>query len=143
MAKHKGNIGDYTEQRNRELNLAYRQAAGRMLSECGHLDVAKAVEIARMSQTSRFFINEDTASRIIRKMLSGLQPVKGMDKCKCVMYNLLFDTYMLFHNMYPLMRHEEIIAEICSQPAPEFFLTNKSAYQIISRYRRRLKNCQK
>ncbi len=140
MAKHKGNTGEYTEQRNKELNLAYKEAANLLLKKHGHLDVIKAVDLARQMPTTRFFINEDTASKIIKKMMSGIRPIKSMDKGKGVMYNLLYDTYMLFKNMYPRRQHDDIVAEICASPAPEFFLSTKSAYQIISRYRRKLKN---
>lgn len=142
--KHKGSRNLYIDQRDNELYRAFCKAKGMLMKEKGKIILAEAVEIARTSITTRFFVSEQRASEIIKKMLKTIDDIRDyrgvlnndalsdMRYQSKRLYANLFITYINLSYEYKTESHEELITRACASPAPEFFLSHKAALILLN-----------
>lgn len=91
---------------------------------------------------SRFWVSEDRASIVIKSIQNG-DTLEKMIPCRREMYFELYNRYLAHSSLYPDKPHKQIVSEIIEQPAPKFYLTPSSANVIISRYKKRKRQCLK
>lgn len=146
--KHNGNRNPYTDQRDQELLRAYRRAKDTLLKSKGSFLRAEALDIARSSPCSRYFVSEQRASGIIRKLiafdnyiasLSGgnplpkpEDPLRDMLYMRRRMFSHLYIQYKKLRDENPDCNHEELVTMACASPAGEFYLTIDSTRAILN-----------
>ena len=132
MGKHKGARSLYTSQRDAELHRAFCRAKERLLREKGYVLLSEAVDMARLSGTSRYFISEERAASIISNILKGRKPLQTMSETKNRQFRNLYVQYQALKSQFPNLPHLELVVMACASPAKEFYLTHKAATQILS-----------
>ena len=123
----------YTDRRNHELMAAYRNAIAYLLEKYGRIDYLLAVDRARYTATSRYFVDEYTAERIISRMEVDAGCTDCMTGTRRSMYNFLYNEYLKLKEKYSNSSKRELVAMACCMKAPYFFMTRLSAYRTISR----------
>lgn len=147
--KHLGNRNLYTDQRDRELSAAFIRAKKALLEQKGYVILREAVDAARCSPCSRYFVSEERAGLVINKLLlfdsyiESLKrgetveipedPLENMIYMRRRMFSHLFMTYKRIRKENPDKPHKELVLMACSSPANEFYLTQASALEILSK----------
>lgn len=126
----------YIDQRDKELYRAFCKAKAEQLKNNQKITLPEAVEIARTTPTSRYFVSENRASLIIKKIEKGLDWAFKMNYTKIRMFKHLHMEYRRLMEEYPEDTHEELVTMACACPAQEFYLTQKSAIDILSHIHR-------
>lgn len=128
VMKHKGTGNVYITQRNKDLYEKYK-------------DVIKFSEIITSKEifrrlvsmpAKRFYVSEDRASVIIRKMMKG-EEVGNMKKETKKMYHDMFNLVTKILNSDKTSTMSKAISKVLNGDAPYFYLTENSARVIISR----------
>ncbi len=146
--KHNGNRNPYTDQRDKELLRAYRRAKESLLKSKGFVLRAEALDLARSSPCSRYFVSEQRASIVIRKLIAfdryiaSLQsneplqmsedPLRDMLYMRRRMFSHLSLQYKKLRDENPDCTHEELVTMACACPAEEFYLTIDSTRAILN-----------
>lgn len=138
QGKHKGNNNSYTDQRDEELAEAFSRAKEYLLRTKGYITLSSAVNIARMSPCSRFFVSEERASKIIRRMIKHEQgkcpdPLADMIDQRRRMFSHIYIIYKRLRDNHPQFKHPDLVVLACAHPAQEFYLTSNSAKTILGR----------
>ena len=128
----------HSRERDEALYAAYIE----LISRCSFVHVPTIMEALVNIPCSRFWVSEDRASIVIKSIING-STLSDMIHCRREMYFELYERYKKHRSLYPDKPHKQIISEIIEQPAPKFYLTPSSANVIISRYKKRKKECQK
>lgn len=128
--KKKGSVADFTPQRNDELLKAFRN----QMYMLGSLPIAELFNRAAMSPASRFWVSEHRALVVISRMLKG-DRILTMNPKKREMF------FEIFHRVSRILEDEpgltltEAVFRAVNSPAPQFYLTPKSARTMIYRLR--------
>lgn len=167
--KHRGNQTPYIDDRNAELLSAFRRAKQTLLQTKGVIVLNEALDIARCSPCSRYFVSEQRASTVIRKLLvlddyldsirtpsshaavhgrspspppdsRPDDPLASMIYMRRRMFCHLFARYKSLRAEHPDWHHEELVTVACASPASEFYLTIDSTREILSRLMRTRKS---
>ena len=120
--KKSGSISEFIEQRDRELSAAFRE-----ILLTADMPLSEMFAAAAKRPCSRFWVGESRAFRVIKEMIGGstsTQTGSAMLDKKREMYGEI------------LRRVEQAVHDAVNSPAPEFYLTEKSARVIIYRIRR-------
>lgn len=146
--KHPGNRNLYTDQRDHELLRAYRRAKEHLLKTKGIVLRAEALDMARCSPCSRYFVSEQRASGIIRRLIAfdnylasiseghplpaPDDPLRNMLYMRRRMFSHLYMQYKRLRSENPSCSHEELVTMACASPAEEFYLTIDSTRAILN-----------
>lgn len=123
-------MAEYTVQRNRELKQALRMALGRR--DCLTLD--DCYQAAVSMPATRFWVGERRAADVLGEMRRGRQ-FRNMKPKTRAMYEELHRRATAFLRKHPSATMADAAFEAVNSPAPEFYLTPKSARVILSRAR--------
>lgn len=133
MPKHKGNICDYRDERDRFLLSTKRK----LYSMVAHIDTPEILRTLVKMPAPRLWISEQTAEVVVDRMTKGTMDLDRCHKERRRLYEYLFKRY----NEERLKRPEEktslIIFDIIYSPAPESFISEKSIASLMTRYRMR------
>lgn len=126
MGKHRGSISDYIEERNHALLAAWRKAMS-TADNISWLDVVKkAVEMP----APRFWCSEEQAMCVVRKLLKGQDPnVKSVARRE--MFEEIHRRVVALRTQNPSLTITDAVFKVVHSPAPQFYLSVKSAYVII------------
>lgn len=155
--KHEGNYNPYLEQRDREFMKAYRNAVKELLKVKGSFSLYEALNIARNTETSRFFVSEQRVSEIIKSIdnyVKAVDKARNNPSCQEIpvdpmrsfiyqrrrMYTHLFIIYNKLKEQNPDIPHEELVVMTCATPAEEFYMTIESARAIHGRITKNMKD---
>lgn len=154
--KHAGSKTPYFDDRNKELLLAFRKAKKTLLEEKGYIRLEEALDIARHSRCSRFFVSENRASLVLRKMIAFDRQVDRIGEGDCErrpedpLGKMLYQRRRMFSHLYAVYKrikaeqpgstHEELVTMACATPADEFYLTINSTCEILNRITRSKKS---
>lgn len=127
-----GTVAEYAAQRNQELKQALRTALGRR--DCHTLEDCYKAAVAMPA--SRFWVGERRAADVISLMRRGRQ-LRNMKPKTREMYMELHRRAMAYMRANPQAGIAEAAFEAVNSPAPEFYITPKSARVILSRARNR------
>lgn len=146
--KHNGNRNPYTDQRDAELLRAYRRAKKTLLDQKGYVKRDEALDLARSSPCSRYFVSEQRASIVIKKLLAFDKYIKSLEEHNPIempedplrnmlymrrrMFSHLFMQYKRLRDTNPDCNHEELVTMACASPAGEFYLTIDSTRAILN-----------
>lgn len=117
---------EFHEARNRDLVRAYKQAYQRKELTTSHDTIRAALAMP----AERFYVSEERAVRVVNQWLSGHRPAKMLP-----MQRMMYEEIVRrVHHLRSKRQHERInhlVWEVIAQPAPRFYLTEKSAYVIL------------
>lgn len=133
--KKSGSISEFIEQRDRELAAAFREI---LLS--ADMQLSEMFAAAAKRPCSRFWVGESRAFRVIKEMLEGhtsTQTGSSMLVKKQEMYGEILRRVKERLSADSGCSLEQAVHEAVNSPAPEFYITEKSARVIIYRIRRR------
>lgn len=136
--KKKNSYSLHARERDEALYLAYHA----LLSSCDYVHIPTIMKQLVETPCSRFWVSEDRASIVIKSIING-DSLDDMIPCRREMYFELYKRYKTYTALNPHKSHKQIVSEIIEQPAPKFYLTPSSANVIISRHKKRLRQCQK
>ena len=128
--KKKGAVSDFTKQRNEELKNAFKA----QLYLLGTIPTEELFTRAAKMPASRFWVSERRAAEVISKMLKGGM-MFGMNRKKREMYIEILIRVKEEMRREPGITVTEATFRAVNSPAPEFYLTPKSARVIIYRIR--------
>ncbi len=136
--KKSGSISEFIEQRDRELSAAFRE-----ILLTADMPLSEMFAAAAKRPCSRFWVGESRAFRVIKEMIGGstsTQTGSAMLDKKCEMYGEILRRVEERLRSDSGCRLEQAVHDAVNSPAPEFYLTDKSARVIIYRIRRAGKN---
>lgn len=128
--KKKGSVVEFKQQRDAELLSAFRQ----QLSMLGRIPLEELFTRASLSPASRFWVSERRAMVVMSQMLKG-DRLLSMNPKRREMF------YEIFHRVKEILRKEpdltltEASFRAVNSPAPQFYLTPKTARAMIYRLR--------
>lgn len=123
-----GSILDFTNARNADLIRAYRE----QLAKSKFVVATELFARVANSPSVRFWISEERATVVISAMLAGKQ-FPRMRPPKKEMFDEIFRRFILLRENKPDKSIQEIVAEVIEQPAPKFYLTPRTAGELIYR----------
>lgn len=128
--KKKGSVVEFTPQRDKELLKAFRN----QLHLLGEVPLQEIFTRAAMSPASRFWVSEKRALIVISRMFKG-DRILSMNSKKKEMFYEIFRRVKATRDEEPGITLTEAIFRAVNSPAPEFYLTPKSARAMIYRLR--------
>lgn len=129
--KRRGAISDFTAQRNREL----LQTFHRLLRDSRGVALGELFGMTARSPASRFWVSELRAAEVISAMMRGEQFDNQVPQ-KRRMYEELYRRVKSYMGAHAGCRLSDAVFAAVNSPAPEFYLTDKSAKVIIYELRR-------
>lgn len=134
--KKKGSTSDFARQRDRELYESFKQ----VLATSRGVALRDMFGMAAARPASRFWVSEERAAAVIGAMMrDGVEPATaGMFAGRRAMYEELFSRVIAKMTADPSLCMTHAVGEAVCEPAPCFYLTDKSAKVIIYRIRRRV-----
>ncbi len=133
--KKKGSTSDFARQRDRELYESFKQ----VLATSRGVALRDMFGMAAARPASRFWVSEERAAAVIGAMMrDGVEPATaGMFAGRRAMYEELFSRVIAKMTADPSLCMTHAVGEAVCEPAPCFYLTDKSAKVIIYRIRQR------
>lgn len=128
--KKKGSIIEFREQRDRELLKAFRT----QLLKLGTLPLNELFTRAAMMPASRFWVSERRAMIVMSQMLKD-DRLTSMNPKRREMFYEIFRRVRELLDLHPGITLTEASFRVVNSPAPEFYLTPKSARAMIYRLR--------
>lgn len=122
--KKKGNISDYTDERNAELRNAF-------FSQLGYSTSAEALQKAVKTPSSRFWVDPDRARDIISRIEKDPKSTHRMYPQRKRMYEALYHRYREMNRQFPGQSKIQTVTMAVYSQAPEFFLTPSAARRIV------------
>lgn len=129
--KYKGSRFEYREERDADLLRAYRKCIA-MKKNIRLAEIAKDIAT---SQSVRFWVSEQRAYIIVKQMLQH-KPLTEMIPQKQRMYKEIYRRVSHYMRTNPSLPLKDIVFHVCNEPAPEFYLTEKSVIVILYRIRK-------
>lgn len=130
--KHKGSAIEHTGERNREL----RRLFSKYYSEGHNPGDDGFYERIVKSPASRFWVSENRATEVVSAMRRG-RGIGNMYGEKQRMYREIYRRAMILHASQPALPLTRIVFEVVNSPAPEFYLSPRTAWRIIGEMRRK------
>ena len=128
--KKPGSVAEFGQQRDEELLNAFKA----QLRHLGSISLDEMFERAAKSPASRFWVSERRAAAVISKMLKGDQ-ILSMNPKKREMYFEIFRRAKRIFKENPGTTIADAAYEVVNSPAPEFYITTKSARVMIYKLR--------
>ncbi len=125
-----GSKSDFIPQRNKELLDAFKQE----LYQLGSISNDRIFSRAAHRTASRFWVSEQRAAVVVSKMMKG-DNLQSMNRKKREMYFEIFRRVMDIRKKNPKTTIYDAVFEVVNSPAPEFYLTDKSARVLIYQIR--------
>lgn len=125
-----GSVVEFTPQRDDELLKAFKS----QLHLLGTIPLQEIFTRAAMQPASRFWVSERRAMIVISKMIKGDQ-ILSMNPKKREMFYEIFRRVKSMIKDEPGITLTEATFRAVNSPAPEFYLTPKSARAMIYRLR--------
>ena len=131
MRQH-GSCSDYINDRNKALLKAYREIMSSPEVIHWKVVIRRVVD----SPSPRFWVSEEQAKNIIDKMMAGREP-NIRTATKKEMFELILKRVQELRMDNPGMSVKDAVYKVVNSPAPKFYLTEKSAYVIIQRAKKK------
>lgn len=125
--KYHGCILSFSEERNNELMKAFRQA----IHHSQYIDIARISQKVVNTPCSRFWVSEERALVVVVAMLKGRHVLNTMRPTKQEMFREIFSRVMTLRQQQPKLTLAELISIVVNSPAPKFYMTPRSAMEII------------
>ena len=123
--KHRGNVFEYTQERDEDMRRAYSQIVDR----CNRVDLQEVFHRLVNMPSKRFWVTPDRAAIVIHSMMRG-DTLHYMRPLKREMYQELYNIVIELKEKYPNANMPELCSMAVLIPAPKFYLTVGSAIVI-------------
>lgn len=135
--KKKGSTSDFATQRDKELYAAFRD----ILCNSRGVALADMFGMAAKRPASRFWVSEERAAQVVSWMLRGAsqEKIESMVAQRRAMFEEIYRRVRALMADDPSLCMTHAVNEVVASPAPEFYLSPKSARVIIYRIRARRK----
>lgn len=130
--KHKGNTTDYAAERDGTLLKEYRDA----LARASRIRLADITREVAESPAPRFWVSEERAYAVIRKMEAG-ESIDGMIAERRRMFRELHRRYREEREKNPRLSPLAVVAKIVNSPAPRHYLTPRTVGELIYRAKKK------
>jgi len=125
--KYHGCILEFTDDRNKELMRAFREA----IEQSEFIDIAEISERIVNMPCSRFWVSEERAIVVVAAMLKGKPVLNAMRPTKREMFKEIYKRVIELRKE----RHDaslfELVMKVVNSPAPKFYMTPRSAMETI------------
>lgn len=118
---------EYKRERNADLIRAYQQVVRTMPKNSSSLDIYR--EISKMP-SSRFWVSPERAAIVVGKIMKG-DDLSSMRPNKRKMFFEIYQRTMKLRERSLKATISELVLEVVSSPAPQFYLTPDSVKVII------------
>jgi hypothetical protein len=125
--KYHGCILEFTEERNRELMRAFRNA----VCQSDFIDVSRIAETVVSTPCSRFWVSEERAMVVVAAMMKGKPVLSAMRPSKQEMFSEIYRRVMEMKRKRPGVPLSELVMDVVNSPAPKFYMRPRCAMEII------------
>jgi hypothetical protein len=125
--KYRGCILEFTDERNKELMRAFREA----ISKSDFIDIAKISEAMVNMPCSRFWISEERAMVVVAALIKGKPVLKTMRPTKREMFTEIYKRVVALQKQCPDATVFELVMKVVNSPAPKFYMRPRCAMEII------------
>lgn len=87
----------------------------------------------------RFYVSEERACSVIKRMQRGIGFLAGMHPLKRMMFVEINRRVAVLQKSQPGRSVRSLCRKVVMQPAPRFYLTSSSAKAILNGYRKKFK----
>ena len=111
---------------------AVLEAFRRLASQCAHIRMSQLMQRVVKQPCARFWVSEERATIVVSAMMRGEEVTRGMGSGKRRMFAEIFRRVSALRACdatSPLVR---LVREVIDSPAPEFYLSPRSAQNILS-----------
>lgn len=131
--------GKFALQQEKEQDL--EEALRNIYSNCrGRIHYKELSRRLATHPSRRFWVSAETAYVVIKRMLAGAT-LEAMRDTKRNMYMEIYRRVCKMREENPDKELEDIVDEVVEQPAPSFYITNGTAYVLITRIKRERRRC--
>lgn len=125
-----GSVSEFKEQRDQELLKAFKN----QLHLLGVVETNQLFVRASKCKASRFWVSEHRAGVVVSQIYKGSR-LERMNPTRRRMYFEIYRRVKELRDADPTMTLSEAVFQVVNSPAPEFYLTTKSARAMIYRLR--------
>lgn len=125
--KYRGCILEFTDERNKELMRAFREA----VSKSRFIDIAEISETIVNMPCPRFWVSEERAMVVVAALLNGKPVLNAMRPTKREMFAEIFDRVIALRRQRPGASLFELVVKVVNSPAPKFYMRPRCAMEII------------
>lgn len=126
MKRH-GCILEFTEQRNKELMRAFREA----INKRTFIDITEISEEVVNMNCSRFWVSEERAMAVVAALIKGKPVLDAMRPTKREMFREIYKRVQQLQKKFPHASMAELVFKTVNSPAPKFYMTPRSAMETI------------
>lgn len=128
--KKKGSISEFKKQRDEELLNAFKS----QLHLLGVVESRQLFARAAQCTASRFWVSEHRAGVVVSQIYKGSR-LERMNPKRREMFFEIYRRVKELRDANPGMTLSEAVFRVVNSPAPEFYLTSKSARAMIYKIR--------
>ena len=125
--KYHGCILEFTDDRNKELLRAFREA----ISKSDFIDITEISEIIVNMPCSRFWVSEERAMVVVAAMLKGKPVLNAMRSTKREMFQEIYNRVIELRKTLPNASLFELVMKVVNSPAPKFYMRPRCAMELI------------
>lgn len=125
--KYHGCILEFTDDRNKELMMAFRKA----ITNSSVIDITEISESIVNMPCSRFWVSEERAMVVIAAMFKGKPVLNAMRPTKREMFQEIYNRVVDMKNEQPYASIYELVIKAVNSPAPKFYMRPRCAMEII------------
>ncbi len=132
--KYKGSTCDFTQERNADLLRAYKQA----VAVRDNISLSEIVQVLAKSPSKRFWVSVIRANEVVKALERG-ESISYMNPTRREMFLEIYRRYNIRRQQQPSLTKMQLLALVCNEPAPSFYLTPKSIVVILNKVRKEAK----
>lgn len=125
--KFHGCILEFTDERNQELIIAFRETLRRR----SYIIIADVMEEVVNMPCSRFWVSEERAMVVVGAMMKGRPILCTMRPTKREMFREIYRRVLALQKDFPGKPLFELVVTVVNSPAPKFYMTPRSAMETI------------
>ena len=125
--KYRGCILEFTDERNKELMRAFRNA----ISQRNFIDISEISESIVNMPCSRFWVSEERALVVVTKLIKGKPVLDSMRPTKRELFTEIHNRVIALQQKHPDATLTELISKVVNSPAPKFYMRPRCAMEII------------
>ena len=125
--KYHGCILEFTDERNDELMRAFREA----INKRTFIDITEISEEVVNMPCSRFWVSEERAMVVVTALIKGKPVLDTMRPTKREMFQEIYNRVLDYQKHFPDASLFELVLKAVNSPAPKFYMTPRSAMEII------------
>lgn len=127
IMRKKGSSPYFSRQRDTELYETFLA----MVRNSGFINFRDLCQRVVAAPASRYWVSEDQALCVVRKMFAGIPLPANMRLCKRRMYESIYSALQGLMDTTPDLSLEAMVFEVVNSAAPSYFMTPATAEAVI------------